>query len=241
MQILTIFCIIAFTLIIASSSGSSSNILSKLQNDVNIGISVIESNIFLSIEYKAIFSSLLQPVNAQELEGHDEQQPVEEVDEQQPVEEVEETPVASVDDSNDQKLTDTKNMTASVDDKNKERNITSFNEFRNLTSASPLEDRLSIECDPTKIEMRPGEEISIDCTMENKTSDPIEIVMECSGLEGTGIECYIDQGSLVGRTLAEMSNTDFSVIIVSSSLPPVAAGSYPFVISVDECVSSDLC
>ncbi len=91
-------------------------------------------------------------------------------------------PVAAIDDNNDQKLTDTKNMTAPIND-NIKSNITSFNELRNLTSASALADRLSIECDPTGVEMEPGEDISIDYTVENKISEPIEIVMECLGLE----------------------------------------------------------
>jgi uncharacterized membrane protein len=106
---------------------------------------------------------------------------------------------------------------------------------------SALEDRLSIECHPTDIEVEPGEHASINCTVENKTADPMEIVMECSGLEGTGIECYINGEYPIVRTLTGMSDTNFSVIIVSSSSPPVSAGSYPFIITLDECINSDLC
>ncbi len=43
------------------------------------------------------------------------------------------------------------------------------------------------------------------------------------------------------KDLTATSNTDFSVIIVSSSSPPVAVGSYPFIIRVGECNNSDLC
>jgi hypothetical protein len=106
---------------------------------------------------------------------------------------------------------------------------------------SALEDRFSIKCDPTEVETKPGEDASINCTVENKTSDPIEIVVECSGLEGTGIECYINGEYSMERTLGEMSDTSFSVILVSSSSPPVSAGLYPFIISVDECINSNLC
>jgi hypothetical protein len=41
--------------------------------------------------------------------------------------------------------------------------------------------------------MLPGEEGSINCTIENKNPKPIELVLECSGLEGTGIECNIPE------------------------------------------------
>jgi hypothetical protein len=89
--------------------------------------------------------------------------------------------------------------------------------------------------------MKPGEEASINCAIENRTSEPIEIVVECLGLEDTGIECYIDGGYTMRSTLSQVSNTNFSVVLISNSSPPVPAGSYPFTIRVDECVNSDLC
>jgi hypothetical protein len=261
MQLLRIFCITAFVFIITASSSFSSNISFESDNDANTRAFVIDGrSFFLSVDGKVSFPSLLQPIDAQEQEGFEveqveegeetpaeeqpaeeqpaeeqpaeeqpaeeqpaEEQPAEEQPaEEQPAEEVEETPTA-----------------AAID--NDEINITSFNEFRNLTNGSALEDRLSIKCHPTEIEVEPGEDASINCTVENKTADLMEIVMECSGLEGTGIECHINGEYPIVRTLTGMSDTYFSINIVSSSSPPVSAGSYPFIITLDECISSDLC
>jgi hypothetical protein len=94
----------------------------------------------------------------------------------------------------------------------------------------------------SEIEMDPGEVGSINCTVENKTSELIELVMQCSGLESTGIECYINGEYLIERAfITGMADVNFSVLLVSSSSPPVPAGSYPFFISVDDCTNSDLC
>jgi hypothetical protein len=262
MQLLRIFCITAFVLIIVSSS--SSNIPLKTEDDTNTKASIIDSrSFFLSVHDKVSFSSLLQPIDAQEQEEHEVEQ-VEEVEEtpgeEQPGEEVEETPgeeqpgeeqpgeeqpgeeqPGEEQPGEEQPGEEVEETPAAAAIDNNEKNITSFNGFRNLTNASPLEDRLSIECHPTAVEMEPGEDASINCTVENKSSDRIEIIMECSGLMGTGIECYINGEYPMGMTLTEMTDTNFSVILVSSSSPAVPAGSYRFSISVDECVNSDLC
>jgi hypothetical protein len=90
--------------------------------------------------------------------------------------------------------------------------------------------------------MVPGAEGSILCTIENKTPKPIELVLGCSGLDDTGIECYINGEYPTGTTLVkEMSHTNFSVLVVSRSSPLVPAGSYPFTISAEKCINSDLC
>jgi hypothetical protein len=122
-------------------------------------------------------------------------------------------------------------------------NNASLNEFR-YTNASAPEDNNSftLKCQPEDAEMLPGEEGSITCTIENKTPKPIKLVLECSGLQNTGIECYINGEHLAEMALIkETSHTNFSVLIISHSSPPVPAGSYPFTIRAEECINSDLC
>jgi hypothetical protein len=78
-------------------------------------------------------------------------------------------------------------------------------------------------------------EDSITCTIENKTPKPIEMVLECSGLDSTGIECHISGEHPLGTTLIkETSFTNFSVFLVSRSSPPAPVGSYPFTISPED-------
>ena len=90
--------------------------------------------------------------------------------------------------------------------------------------------------------MKPGEEGSIVCIVENKTLRNIELILGCSGLQGTGIGCYVNGKQPAETTLVkQMSSTNFSVLLVSRSSPPVSAGSYPFTISAEECIKSDLC
>ena len=138
------------------------------------------------------------------------------------------------------------NIQNSTDSHSKEtttsNNNASLNEFHHANTSAAEEAGFALNCHPAEAEMLPGEEDSIICTIENKTPKPIEMVLGCSGLQDTGIECYINGESLTGRTLIkEMSDTDFSVLIVSRSSPPVPAGSYPFTISAEECINSDLC
>jgi hypothetical protein len=331
----------AFVLIIASSS----NISFKSDSDINNGKGalVIDSNIFLPMEDKISFSSLLQTINAQEQEEHEveqeegskEQQKEEEeeqeedkirkedcgsgenfdseidscivdkkkevcndgrdnngtvdsedsgclpskeeaqeqhdnIDEQEdkdrrlfssgeePSLDIKENnngrenPPLSIENQdnnntaseiyhkarNHQNLIDS-NLTAATSYNN---NNTSFNEFLNNTNASAVEGSLFLKCHPAEAQMVPGAEASITCTVENKTPKPIEIVLECSGLQGTGIECYINREYPIRTTLIkEMSDINFSVLLVSHSSPPVPAGSYPFTISAEVCINSDVC
>jgi hypothetical protein len=134
-----------------------------------------------------------------------------------------------------QNLTDNQTKTTS-------NNNASFNGSHQYTNASAaVEDSFTVKCHPAGVEMLPGEEDSITCTIENKTPKPIELVLECSGLDGTGIECYINGENPIVTTLNEMSFTNFSVLLVSRSSPPVSAGSYPFTISAEGCINSDQC
>jgi hypothetical protein len=134
---------------------------------------------------------------------------------------------------NNQNLTDSHTTTTD--------NNASLNEFH-YANASAAEDGFTLKCHPAETKMLPGEEGSITCTIENKTPKPIELVLECSGLDGTGIDCYINGEHPTETTLIkEMSYTNFSVLLVSRSLLPVSAGSYPFTISAEECMNSDVC
>ncbi|HEY6756187.1 MAG TPA: hypothetical protein VI037_02235, partial [Nitrososphaera sp.] len=119
----------------------------------------------------------------------------------------------------------------------------SLNELHNYANASAaVGDGFTLKCDEEGAEMVPGTEDSITCTIENKTSKSIELVLACLGLDDTGIDCHINGNYPVGTTLIkEMSHTNFSVLLVSRSSPPVSAGSYPFTISAELCINSDLC
>jgi hypothetical protein len=141
--------------------------------------------------------------------------------------------------NSNQNLTDS-NSTAATTTSNNNASLDGFDPYANTSAAE--EDSFTLKCHPEGAEMVPGAEDSITCTVENKAPKPIELVLECSGLEGTGIECSINGDYPTGRTLVkEMSDTNFSVLVVSRSSPPVPAGSYPFTISAELCINSDLC
>jgi hypothetical protein len=122
------------------------------------------------------------------------------------------------------------------------KNNASFDESHQYANASSAEEvSFILKCDEGA-EMVPGTEDSITCTIENKTPKPIELVLGCSGLDSTGIECHIHGEHSIGGTLInEMSHTNFSVLLISRSSPPTPVGSYPFTISAEECINSDLC
>jgi hypothetical protein len=121
-------------------------------------------------------------------------------------------------------------------------NSASINGSQQLANASTARDNSFIlNCNPAETKMLPGEKGSIICTIENKTPKPIALVLACSGLQGTGIECNINGDSHTERILKEGSHTNFAVLLVSHSSPPVTAGSYPFTISAELCINSDLC
>jgi hypothetical protein len=246
MQQSRVFCTIAFVLIIATIG---SNIIFRSNYDNDTRDSVIMGMSFpISFDHDLSLSSLIQPIDAQEQEESNVQQlegggatPIE--DEQPPAEEEEpeqQQPPAEEEEP-EQQQPPAEEEEAQIDNNNENNSTTSFNEFDNPTNASTLEDRLSMQCNPPEVEVKPGEDASINCTIENKSSETIEIAVGCLGLEDTGIQCYINGEYPMRSTLSEMSDTDFSIVLVSSSSPPVPAGSYPFVISVDECINSDLC
>jgi type IV secretory pathway VirB10-like protein len=257
MQQSRVFCIIAFVLIIATIS-SNITFRSDNDNDTNTRDSVISSISFpVSFDHDLSLSSLIQPIDAQEQEEsnvqqleevgatpiEDPQPPAEEEPEQQqdPQPPAEEEPEQQQDPQPPAEEEPQETSEAQIDNNEENNNNTSFNGFGYPTNASTLEDRLSVHCNPLEVEVKPGEDASINCTIENKGSEPIEIVAGCLGLEDTGIRCYINGEYPMIGTLSEMSDTDFSIVLVSSSSPPVPAGSYPFIISVDECNNSDLC
>lgn len=141
--------------------------------------------------------------------------------------------------NNSQNLTNSHSTTTTT---TTNKNNASFNWFHYYGNASAPADSFTLNCHPAEAEMEPGEESSITCTIENKTPSPIEMILECSGLEGTGIQCSINGEHTTGTTLAkEMSDTNFSVFIVSVSSPAAPPGSYPFTISAEVCINSDLC
>jgi hypothetical protein len=137
----------------------------------------------------------------------------------------------------------TQNLTDSHSTAATNNNNASLDESHQYANASVVEEvSFTLICDEEGAEMVPGTEDSITCTIENKTPKPIELVLGCSGLDSTGIECHINGQHSIGRTLInEMSYTNFSVLLVSRSSPPAPVGSYPFTISAEECINSDLC
>jgi hypothetical protein len=121
-------------------------------------------------------------------------------------------------------------------------NSASINGSQLANASTAINNNFTLTCDPAETKMLPGEKGSIICTIENKTTKSIEMVLECSGLQDTGIECYINGKQPAETTLVkQMSSINFSVLLVSRSSPPVLAGSYPFTISANECFNSDLC
>jgi hypothetical protein len=144
--------------------------------------------------------------------------------------------------SKEGKAQNSQNLTNSHSTATTSNNNASFEGFHHYANASALEDSFTVICHPAEAEMVPGAEGSITCTIENKTPNPIELILECSGLEGTGIECSINGDRPTGTTLVkEMSNANFSVIIVTASSPVLPPGSYLFTISAETCINSDLC
>lgn len=137
-----------------------------------------------------------------------------------------------------QNLTDSNSIAATNNNNN-----ASFDESYQYANASAVEEvSFTLKCDEEGAEMVPGTEDSITCTIENKTPKPMEMVLECSGLDNTGIECHINGEDSIGTTLInEMSYTNFSVLLVSRYSPPAPVGSYPFTVSTEDCINSDLC
>jgi hypothetical protein len=121
-------------------------------------------------------------------------------------------------------------------------NNASSGEHYNINGSVIEEATFNLKCHPTDIQMMPGTERSIFCTAENKIPQPIELAIGCLGLDGTGVECFIDEEDSPTGTLLlkELSDTNFSILLSSESSPPVPVGSYPFSINAG-CTNTNLC
>lgn len=256
MQPLTIFSIIAVAIIIVVivTSSNSSNVFYKFdRNIVNTGVAPIFDSILLllDIDDKSTFSSLLHPINAQEAEeeeenrGEDEEresftEQEQEEEQQQEEGEEEEQQDNNISPNNNRSPNDNRSgMDSKAQDSSqnlKDSNArTTSTATNNNTAVAASENGFTLKCQQAEAKMLPGQEGSINCTVENKSPEPIEVVLECSGLEGTGIGCYINgEYPAVTDLVKEMSYTNFEVILVSSLSPPVSPGSYPFTISAEE-------
>jgi hypothetical protein len=142
---------------------------------------------------------------------------------------------------NSQNLTDLHSAALVTTKSNNTNNSTSSERF-NVNGSVIEGDSFTLKCHPTDIQMKPGTERSILCTAENKIPKPIELTIGCLGLDGTGMECYINgEGYSTGTVLLkELSDRDFSILIASESSPPVPRRSYPFSINA-ECIDTELC
>lgn len=142
---------------------------------------------------------------------------------------------------NNQNLTNS-NSSVPVRDINNNDNNTLLNKSLSSSNASAAEGNLTLTCPPIGVTMVPGEQATLTCTLESKGDKPENLIIDCSGLQNSRIECYIDGQYLTKRTLINpMSHIDFSIVLVSQSMPPTAAGTYSFDISVDKCINSDQC
>jgi hypothetical protein len=142
---------------------------------------------------------------------------------------------------NSQNLTNIHSAALVVAKSNNTNNSTSGERF-NINGSVIQGDSFTLKCHPTDIQMKPGTERSILCTAENKIPKPIELTIGCLGLDGTGMECYINgEGYSTGTILLkELSDRNFSLLVASESSPPVPRGSYPFSINA-ECIDTELC
>ena len=142
---------------------------------------------------------------------------------------------------NNQNLTNS-NSSVAVRDINNNNNNTSLNKSLSSPNTSAAEGNLTLTCPPVGVTMVPGEQATLTCTLESKGDMPENLIIDCSGLQNSRIECYIDGQYLTKRTLINpMSHIDFSIVLISQSMPPTAAGLYSFDISVDKCINSDQC
>jgi hypothetical protein len=141
---------------------------------------------------------------------------------------------------NNQNLTNNNSSVAARDINN--NNTSSLNKSLSSSNASAAEGNLTLTCPPVGVTMVPGEQATLTCTLESKGDKPENLIIDCSGLQNSRIECYIDGQYLTKRTLINpMSHIDFSIVLISQSMPPTAAGLYSFDISIDKCINSDQC
>jgi hypothetical protein len=102
------------------------------------------------------------------------------------------------------------------------------------TEEQPQENSIiSLGCHPSEINIAQGTKGSLSCTIQNKSLKAVELILGCSGLSGTGIECLINgESSQTGTILVgQLSDKNFPLLIGSRSSPPVPVGLYPFTIS----------
>ena len=99
-------------------------------------------------------------------------------------------------------------------------------------NVSSIDAPLALTC-PNKVAVVKGTEGSIDCRMENRTFNPLELNLSCSQLDEVGIECYIN-GNLKSATMSlKAKSSDNFHILISSKSPQVSLGLYPFTISAN--------
>jgi hypothetical protein len=101
---------------------------------------------------------------------------------------------------------------------------------------SKSEDSFSLSCSPDRIIISDNIKGSIVCTIHNESPLPITLRLKCSGLDGTQIQCFINNyynsGTIVVK---EKSTKAFPVVAVTFASTHVEgeAKSYPFTISAN--------
>jgi hypothetical protein len=94
-------------------------------------------------------------------------------------------------------------------------------------------DALALNCSPSKLAIVKGTEGSIDCRVENRTFNPLELNLSCSQLDEVAIECYVN-GNLKSATMSLMDKSSDSFhVVVSSKSSLLSPGIYPFTISAN--------
>jgi HYR domain len=118
-------------------------------------------------------------------------------------------------------------ITCKATDKANNEGSASFNV--NVSSMNAL----ALSCSPNKVAIVKRAEGTINCLVENRTFNPLELVLSCSQLDEVGIECYIN-GKLKSSTMSlkEKSSSNFHILISSKS-SQVSPGLYPFTISAN--------
>jgi hypothetical protein len=106
---------------------------------------------------------------------------------------------------------------------------------RTNVTAQKREDSFTVSCSPDGIVMGMKATGLMTCVIHNDGPIPIVLKLTCSGLEGTGIQCFINEHSKTTTTVIEkVSTKTFSVVtIASSSVDNNRKKSYPFTISVN--------
>ena len=99
-------------------------------------------------------------------------------------------------------------------------------------NVSSIDAPLALTC-PNKVAVVKGTEGSIDCRVENRTFNPLELNLSCSHLDEVAIECYVN-GNLKSATMSLMDKSSDSFhVVVSSKSSLLSPGIYPFTISAN--------